>query len=64
MSDIYVVWAQDADKAQARFEQITGGEAHRELGRGDFSLVQVEDLDRNKYIDSGSGCYCILFELG
>jgi hypothetical protein len=64
MSEIYVVWAKDANKAQARLEQISEGETYRVLRRGDFSLIQAEDLDSNKSLDSGSGCYCILFELG
>jgi hypothetical protein len=33
MSEIYVVWAKDANKAQARLEQITDGEQYRVLRR-------------------------------
>ena len=64
MSEIYVVWAADANKAQARLEQITDGETYRVLRRGDFSLIQTEDLDRNKSLDSGGERYCIVFEVG
>ncbi len=63
MSEIYIVWSQDADKAQARLEQITDGESFRVLRRGDFSLVQAEDLDRQQSLDSGSERYCIVFEV-
>jgi hypothetical protein len=64
MSEIYIVWAKDANKAQARLEQITEGETFRVLRRGDFPLIQAEDLDSKKFLDSGSERYCIVFELG
>lgn len=63
MSEIYVVWARDAHKAQARFEQIAGGENVRVLRRGNFALTQTEDLDKGKSLDSGDERYCIVFEL-
>jgi hypothetical protein len=63
MSEIYVVWAKDAHKAQARLEQIANGEQYRVLRRGDFALIQVEDLDNQKSLDSGSARYSIVFEL-
>jgi len=63
MSEIYVVWAKDANKAQARFEQIADGENARVLRRGDFALIQAEDLDKKKSLDSGDARYCIVFEL-
>lgn len=64
MSDIYVIWAQDINKAQARLNQICEGENCRVLRRGDFPLIQAEDLDTRKSLDSGGACYCIVFELG
>jgi hypothetical protein len=64
MSEIYVIWAEDANKAQARLEQIADGNVCRVLRRGSFSLIQVEDLDTNQSLDSGQRRYCIVFELG
>jgi hypothetical protein len=64
MSEIYIVWAEDADKAQARLEQITDGETHRVLRRGDFPLIQAEDIDGNQSLVSGGERYCIVFEVG
>lgn len=63
MSEIYVVWARDANKAQARFEQIADDGNYRVLRRGDFALTQAEDLDKGKSLDSGDERYCIVFEL-
>ncbi len=63
MSEIYVVWARDANKAQARFEQIVDGANARVLRRGDFELIQSEDIDKGKSLDSGDARYCIVFEL-
>lgn len=63
MSEIYVVWATDANKAQARLEQITDGEQYRVLRRGDFGLIQAEDMDGQKSLVSESARYSIVFEL-
>jgi hypothetical protein len=63
MSEIYVIWAQDMNKAQARVDQICEGESCRVLRRGDFALIQAEDLDVGKSLDSGVARYCIVFEL-
>lgn len=64
MSEIFVVWAEDENTAQARMEIVTEGEQHRVLRRGEFALVQAEDLDRNSSLDSGDERYCIVFQLG
>lgn len=64
MSEIYVIWAQDINKAQARLDQICDGESCRVLRRGDFSLIQAEDIDAKQSLNSGGERYCIVFELG
>jgi hypothetical protein len=63
MSEIYVVWAKDADKAQARLIQITRGVTYRMLRRGNFALIQAEDIDNEKSLTSNDSCYCIAFEV-
>ena len=64
MSEIYIVWAEDANKAEARMRQITDGENYNELRRGDFQLIQAEDIDENTSLVSGVERYCIVFEVG
>jgi hypothetical protein len=64
MSDLYVIWAQDLNKAQARLDQLCEGASCRVLRRGNFPLIQAEDLDARKSLDSGGERYCIVFELG
>jgi len=64
MSRIYVIWAQSIDKAQAKFDQVCDGANCRVLRRGDFPLIQAEDLDARKSFNSGGERYCIVFELG
>lgn len=63
MSEIYVVWAEDADAVQARMNVIADGERYRVLRRGEFPLIQAEDIDRNKSLDSHDARYCIIFEI-
>jgi hypothetical protein len=63
MSEIYVIWADDADKAQARLEQITDGESYRVIRRGDFTLIQAEDLSANRSLISDGDRYCIVLEV-
>ncbi|MGA7178509.1 MAG: hypothetical protein WBX11_02830 [Thiobacillaceae bacterium] len=64
MSEIYIVWANDPNQAQARLEQISGDETPKVLRRGKFSLVQSEDLDAGKSLTSDTERYCIVFQLG
>ena len=64
MSEVYVVWAEDAEKAQARLEVISDGGTYRVLRRGDFELIQAEDVDSGEFLDSGGERYCIVFQLG
>lgn len=63
MSEIYIVWADDANLAQAKLELITKGETFRVLRRGRFPLIQAEDLDKPESLDSGGERYCIVFEM-
>ena len=64
MSEIYAVWATDANKAQARFLQITLGESYRVMRKGKFALIQAEDIDNENSLASEDACYCIIFEIG
>lgn len=65
MSDkeLYIIWARDADKAQARLEQITDDNNYRVHRRDDFALIQSEDMDNDTSLVSSNESYCIVFEL-
>jgi hypothetical protein len=63
MSEIYMVWAQDRNLAQAKCEQIANGRRSRVLRRGDVDLAQAEDVTRRQAIDSTGATYCIVLEL-
>lgn len=63
MPEIYIVWAEDADQAQARLEQITDGETYRVIRRGDFQLIQAEDIDSDDSLISRGRRYCVIFEV-
>lgn len=63
MSDIYVIWAKDPNRAQARLEDIVSGDEYRVLRRGVFPLAQAEDLDSDQALVTSDTCYCIVFEL-
>lgn len=64
MSEIYIVWAEDANKVQAKLEQIADGEIYRVLRRGNFPLIQVEDLDKDRFLSSENERYCVVVEVG
>lgn len=63
MSDIHILWARDAEMAQARFQQISNGADVHVLRRGFFDLVSAEDLDKTRSLTSTNKSYCIIFQI-
>ncbi len=61
--EIYVVWSEDADIAQARLEKIADGNHYRVHRRDKFSIIQTEDIDNDAALVNTPESHCIVFEL-
>ena len=65
MSEIFVVWASDQLLATARAAELRAGRENtsRILRRGNFALVQAENLTTAQGMDSNDAAYCYLIEV-
>lgn len=63
MSELYIVWSDDPNKAHARLLLLTAGRKYRVLRRDRFELAQAEDLDVPTSIYGDDAKYAIVVEV-
>ena len=63
MSEIYVVWSTDRNKAAARLLEITQGRQSRVLRRSQFDLAQAENLDNDESTYSVDATFAMVIEV-